>query len=100
MKKIIRKFLHMLGYEIRRTPSGVQIEPRPTGVERDAEGYDRVWSDEAFVAQYRTDHLERCQKIIHRLAELSVMDDVASVADIGCGPGTVLALLAKCHRAG
>jgi len=97
LKKVILQSMRSFGYEIRRIKERKKfmIEPRQVGAERDSEGYEKVWSNSAFVDQYSLVHMEYYNNLIKFLDETKVMVDANSVADIGCGPGNLLSLLAK-----
>jgi SAM-dependent methyltransferase len=96
MKKIILLLFRSLGYEIRRIKSrSIIIESRPNGFERDEEGYDKVWSNQAYLEQYDRVHKEGYNSLVEFLIGSNVMDKALSLADIGCGPGNLINMIEK-----
>jgi SAM-dependent methyltransferase len=71
------------------------IEPREIGVERDETGYDKVWSNKAYVEQYGRMHMDYYNRLIDFLKNSHIMEGAISVADIGCGPGNLISMIAK-----
>ncbi len=95
--KSIKVIFRKLGYELTR-PLSYQyggIEPRPDGGERDREGYDKVWSDDAFVVEYSEMHSVLYTQIVDFVKAHGLIKGIKSVADIGCGPGNLLYMLSQ-----
>lgn len=95
LKNIVITCIKKYGYEIRKVKKQqrIQITKRPEGKERDKDSYDTIWANKDFVAQYGKDHSDYYSELINFIKESNILDNILSVADIGCGPGNLLSLI-------
>lgn len=64
--------------------------------ERDARQYDVIWSKSGFVEQYLTpQRVAFYQAVCEYASERVDLNAIRSLADVGCGPGFLLALFSK-----
>ncbi|WP_038031230.1 class I SAM-dependent methyltransferase [Thermonema rossianum] len=111
LKKVIKKILHGLGYDIRRLPTHSKAKKQPIAMAQGIPVYSAIehntrqrtneyYSNEEAVRQYLSpDRLQFYKEVIslvrEKVSELTARKAQQSVqiGDVGCGPGDLLAYL-------
>jgi 2-polyprenyl-3-methyl-5-hydroxy-6-metoxy-1,4-benzoquinol methylase len=93
VQKLLKAILFKCGYELRRVSRKTSI--LPVEQERTSADYDALWSGGTLVMRYLTEEKRSLYAGVLGFAdELGLFTNVRSVADVGCGPGHLLKLLA------